>query len=265
MTRQQQQRANTGEMRRGLVPVFVAAVLLATLSLCIARADVATASSLGTVLLNEPLFFSLFSVRDWVWRSLVRDRLLVLRGIQRLRGDRPSLTLPVPSPLLPSCGLVSIRSPPIYLVCGGGSAMAAGGAGQCPEIPRRCHHCAGPLSKDMIGSAVGGTAGAFYGFNHVMPVVRRYIKGPMWIHFLVGAPPVIVFSSACAGLAVLAFFLSVGGTIPAAAQLVSSSYHAAMSSPSFNRSASPATMPSPAFGHSASQDEMHKTRSSSPL
>ncbi|TVU22553.1 hypothetical protein EJB05_32262 [Eragrostis curvula] len=135
--------------------------------------------------------------------------------------------------------------------------MAAGGAAQCPEIPRRCHHCAGPLSKDMIGSAVGGTAGAFYGFNHVMPVVRRYIKGPMWIHFLVGAPPIIVFSSACAGLA--------GGTIPAAAQLVKSSYHAAMSSPSFSRSASPATMPSPSFGHSAPRDDMHKTRSSSPL
>nr|QDQ70840.1 putative protein LOC112895270 [Zoysia japonica] len=151
--------------------------------------------------------------------------------------------------------------------------MAAEGAASCPEIPRRCHHCAGPLSKDMetsswtvpalvrdsfsmIGSAVGATAGAFYGFNHVMPVVQRYIKGPMWIHFFVGAPPVIVFSSACAGLA--------GGTIPAAAQLVSSSYHAAMSSPSFGRSASTATMPSPSFSRSASHDDM-KTRSSSPL
>ncbi|KAL0436216.1 UNVERIFIED_CONTAM: hypothetical protein Sradi_0329500, partial [Sesamum radiatum] len=47
----------------------------------------------------------------------------------------------------------------------------------------RCPHCAGPLAKEMetsewtvpplirdsfsmIGSAVGGTAGAFYGFNH---------------------------------------------------------------------------------------------------
>ncbi|XP_027340300.1 uncharacterized protein LOC113853839 [Abrus precatorius] len=104
----------------------------------------------------------------------------------------------------------------------------------------RCHHCAGPLSKDMettqwtvppfirdsfsmIGSAVGGTASAFYGFNHVMPVVRRSVKGPMWLHFLIGAPPVIVFSSACAGLA--------GGAVPAVAQLVSSSYHAAFSSP----------------------------------
>ncbi|XP_022149789.1 uncharacterized protein LOC111018136 isoform X2 [Momordica charantia] len=101
----------------------------------------------------------------------------------------------------------------------------------------RCQHCAGPLSKDMetsawtipplirdsfsmIGSAVGGTASAFYGFNHVMPIVRRSVKGPMWLHFLIGAPPVIVFSSACAGMA--------GGGVPALAQLFSTSYHSAV-------------------------------------
>ncbi|XP_050226089.1 uncharacterized protein LOC126675487 [Mercurialis annua] len=124
----------------------------------------------------------------------------------------------------------------------------------------RCHHCAGPLSKDMetsewtvaplirdsfsmIGSAVGGTTSAFYGFNHVMPVVRNWVKGPMWLHFLIGAPPVIVFSSACAGL--------VGGAVPALAQLASSSYHAAVSSPSLPPS---------------SQDQkMHSSRSSSIL
>ncbi|CAD5332035.1 unnamed protein product [Arabidopsis lyrata] len=55
-----------------------------------------------------------------------------------------------------------------------------------------------------------------------MPIVRKWIKGPMWLHFLVGAPPVIVLSSACAGLA--------GGTVPALAQLASSSYRAAVHS-----------------------------------
>ncbi|KAF8085403.1 hypothetical protein N665_0667s0002 [Sinapis alba] len=111
------------------------------------------------------------------------------------------------------------------------------GSGHDTEI--RCHHCAGPLTKSletsgwtvapfirdsfsMIGSAVGGTASAFIGFNHVMPIVRKWIKGPMWLHFLVGAPPVIVLSSACAGLA--------GGTVPALAQLASSSYQAAIHS-----------------------------------
>ncbi|XP_019452061.1 PREDICTED: uncharacterized protein LOC109354172 [Lupinus angustifolius] len=104
-----------------------------------------------------------------------------------------------------------------------------------------CFHCAGPLSKQMeasnwtippsirvsfsmIGSGVGGTTSAFYGFNQVMRVVHRWVKGPMWLHFLVGTPLVLVLiSSACAGLA--------GGVVPALAQLVSSSYHAAMSSP----------------------------------
>jgi hypothetical protein len=107
------------------------------------------------------------------------------------------------------------------------------------DIEIRCHHCAGPLTRNletskwtvdpfirdsfsMIGSAVGGTASAFIGFNHAMPIVRKWIKGPMWLHFLVGAPPVIVLSSACAGLA--------GGTVPALAQLASSSYRAAVHS-----------------------------------
>ncbi|XP_031495818.1 uncharacterized protein LOC116261273 isoform X2 [Nymphaea colorata] len=111
----------------------------------------------------------------------------------------------------------------------------------------RCRHCAGPLSKDMetsswtvapfvrdsfsmIGSAVGGTASAFYGFNHAMPVIRRWVKGPMWLHFFIGAPPVIIFSSACAGLA--------GGAVPALAQLASSSYHAAFSASSTPNSSS---------------------------
>lgn len=124
----------------------------------------------------------------------------------------------------------------------------------------KCPHCAGPLSKDMetsqwtvpplirdsfsmIGSAVGGTASAFYGFNYVMPIVQRRIKGPMLLHFLVGAPPVIVFSSACAGLA--------GGAVPALSQLASSSYHAVFSSSSLSPS---------------SQDEnMSKSRTSSTL
>ncbi|WCJ43683.1 hypothetical protein M5689_024407 [Euphorbia peplus] len=123
----------------------------------------------------------------------------------------------------------------------------------------RCHHCAGPLLKEMetsawtiaplirdsfsmIGSAVGGTSSAFYGFNHVMPIVRKSVKGPMWLHFLIGAPPVIVFSSACAGIA--------GGAVPALAQLASSSYHAAF----------PSSLPPP-----PQDKKMHSSRTSSTL
>ncbi|CAI0432727.1 unnamed protein product [Linum tenue] len=145
----------------------------------------------------------------------------------------------------------------------------------------RCHHCAGPLTKEaatsgwtnrpllrdsfsMIGTAVGGTAGAFYGFNHVMPIVQKYIKRAnvgaflcwckfrlllsfslillqFWNTFSCKAPPVIVFASACAGFA--------GGAIPALAQLVSSGYHAAVSSPSLN----------------PQEDKVHRSGSSSTL
>ncbi|KAF3796389.1 hypothetical protein EJ110_NYTH01358 [Nymphaea thermarum] len=86
------------------------------------------------------------------------------------------------------------------------------------------------IVANLIGSAVGGTASAFYGFNHAMPVIRRWVKGPMWLHFFIGAPPVIIFSSACAGLA--------GGAVPALAQLASSSYHAAFSASSTPNSSS---------------------------
>lgn len=75
----------------------------------------------------------------------------------------------------------------------------------------------------LYGSAVGGIAGAFYGFHYTMPIVRRWIKGPTWVHFIIGRPPVIIFASGCAWLA--------GGSVPALAQLASSSYHAFVSSP----------------------------------
>ncbi|XP_057808392.1 uncharacterized protein LOC131022859 isoform X1 [Salvia miltiorrhiza] len=92
------------------------------------------------------------------------------------------------------------------------------GGGRADNRSTRCPHCAGPLTMEMetskwtvtplvrdsfsmIGSAVGGIAGAFYGYNRTMPIVRRWIKGPMWLHFFIGGPPIIVFSSGCAGLA----------------------------------------------------------------
>ncbi|XP_034692916.1 uncharacterized protein LOC117919776 [Vitis riparia] len=136
-----------------------------------------------------------------------------------------------------------------------GGATETMAADSKPPNNSRCHHCAGPLSKDietsawtvppfirdsfsMIGTAVGGIASAFYGFNYVMPIVQKRVKGPMWLHFLVGAPPVIVFSSTCAGLA--------GGAVPAVAQLASSSYHAVVTS---------RRLPPP----SSQDDKMHKT------
>ncbi|CAM6112408.1 unnamed protein product [Calypogeia fissa] len=103
----------------------------------------------------------------------------------------------------------------------------------------RCPRCAAPLSKDLeasgwtiapfmresfavVGTAVGGSVGAFYGFNNVMPTVHKYVRGPLSLQFLAGLPPVMLFSVACAGLA--------GGALPAFAQLAVSTYHATSAS-----------------------------------
>ena len=59
-------------------------------------------------------------------------------------------------------------------------------------------------------------------FMDGMPYVQRLVKGPMWLHFHIGAPPIMLFSATCAGLA--------GGAVPALAQLAVSSYHAALAS-----------------------------------
>ncbi|GJX08465.1 hypothetical protein Tco_0196397 [Tanacetum coccineum] len=98
----------------------------------------------------------------------------------------------------------------------------------------------GPLIRDSFSmdcSAVGMVYQAHTsGFNSCdagcsKTGERTYVVTfPDWCKFLSGtlwwAPPVIVFSSACAGLA--------GGAVPALAQLASSSYHAAVTSPSLS-------------------------------
>jgi hypothetical protein len=74
----------------------------------------------------------------------------------------------------------------------------------------------------MIGTAAGGSLSSFYAFNTVMPHVKKRVGGPIWWQFVVGLPPVLLFSVGCAGLA--------GGTLPALAQLAVSTYHTASAS-----------------------------------
>ncbi|KAL1345585.1 hypothetical protein AAHE18_08G128500 [Arachis hypogaea] len=93
------------------------------------------------------------------------------------------------------------------------------------------HHCAAPLSNDVVRSfetthwtVLPFIRDSFYWlcyWCHYKCIlwIHQCFAGPMCLHFLIGAPPVIVFSSACAGLA--------GGAAPSLAQLASSSYHAA--------------------------------------
>uniref|UniRef100_A0A2P2KGI0 Uncharacterized protein n=1 Tax=Rhizophora mucronata TaxID=61149 RepID=A0A2P2KGI0_RHIMU len=82
----------------------------------------------------------------------------------------------------------------------------------------RCHHCAGPLSKEMetsswtvsplirdslsmIGSAVGGTASAFYGFNHgtsCNSILFSLCRVDRWC--CSGTGPAGIFFVPCSGL-----------------------------------------------------------------
>ncbi|CAI0432725.1 unnamed protein product [Linum tenue] len=132
----------------------------------------------------------------------------------------------------------------------------------------RCHHCAGPLTKEaatsgwtnrpllrdsfsMIGTAVGGTAGAFYGFNHVMPIVQKYIKRANVGAFLCWCTSSDRIRFGMCWICRVTFIRGKlpGGAIPALAQLVSSGYHAAVSSPSLN----------------PQEDKVHRSGSSSTL
>ncbi|KAH9568872.1 hypothetical protein CY35_03G101900 [Sphagnum magellanicum] len=88
--------------------------------------------------------------------------------------------------------------------------------------PPRCPRCSAPLSNDLVGTTAGGSMSALYGFNAVMPHVKKQIGGPIWFQLLVGLPPIMIFSVGCAGLA--------GGALPAFAQLAVSTYHAASAS-----------------------------------
>jgi hypothetical protein len=53
----------------------------------------------------------------------------------------------------------------------------------------------------QVGTTAGGSMSALYGFNAVMPHVKKQIRGPIWFQLLVGLPPVMIFSVGCAGLA----------------------------------------------------------------
>eukprot|EP01018_Ginkgo_biloba_P017873 Gb_05805 [translate_table: standard] len=70
----------------------------------------------------------------------------------------------------------------------------------------RCPRCFSPISEDseargwtmapvvrdtfmMVGTTAGGTLSAFQGFNQVMPFVQSRVRGPMWLHFIVGDSP----------------------------------------------------------------------------
>ncbi|XP_008791881.2 uncharacterized protein LOC103708637 [Phoenix dactylifera] len=50
----------------------------------------------------------------------------------------------------------------------------------------------------VAGSVAGARLGAFHGLNTGIPFLQKHVKGPKWLHFFIGLPPLLMFSVASA-------------------------------------------------------------------
>ncbi|KAF2307737.1 hypothetical protein GH714_031330 [Hevea brasiliensis] len=73
----------------------------------------------------------------------------------------------------------------------------------------------------VAGSGIGGMLSAVHGFNTGIPFLQNRLKGPKWLPFVVGLPPLLVVSGASAAFG--------GYALPKFAQLTVTSYYAASS------------------------------------
>ncbi|KAK6945400.1 hypothetical protein RJ641_026502 [Dillenia turbinata] len=73
----------------------------------------------------------------------------------------------------------------------------------------------------VAGSGIGAMLSAVHGFNTGIPFVQKHVKGPKWLPFLVGLPPLLMLSAACAAFG--------GCALPEFAQLTVTSYYASSS------------------------------------
>ncbi|XP_015086587.1 uncharacterized protein LOC107029665 [Solanum pennellii] len=73
----------------------------------------------------------------------------------------------------------------------------------------------------VAGSGIGGLLSAIHGFNTGIPFVQRHVKGPKWLPFVIGLPPLLMFSAASATFG--------GYTLPRFTQLTMTSYYTASS------------------------------------
>ncbi|KAL5545423.1 hypothetical protein UlMin_005110 [Ulmus minor] len=73
----------------------------------------------------------------------------------------------------------------------------------------------------VAGSGIGGLLSAVHTFNTGIPYLQSRVKGPKWLPFLVGIPPLLIVSGAGAAFG--------GYVLPRFAQLTVTSYYAASS------------------------------------
>ncbi|KAL3841184.1 hypothetical protein ACJIZ3_025775 [Penstemon smallii] len=73
----------------------------------------------------------------------------------------------------------------------------------------------------VAGSALGAMLSSIHAFNTGFPYVQKRVKGPKWLPFVVGIPPLVMFSAASAAFGGYAF--------PKFAQFTVRSYYATSS------------------------------------
>ncbi|XP_031499014.1 uncharacterized protein LOC116263404 isoform X3 [Nymphaea colorata] len=61
-------------------------------------------------------------------------------------------------------------------------------------------HSLPSLPYGLAGSSAGGMLSAIHGLNQGMPYIRNRVKGPIWLHLVLGLPPILVYSAAGAVL-----------------------------------------------------------------
>ncbi|KAL9237781.1 hypothetical protein vseg_012288 [Gypsophila vaccaria] len=105
------------------------------------------------------------------------------------------------------------------------------GTARCP----RCLSLLDPTSKTgewaitsvlhdataVAGTGLGAMLSAIHGFNTGIPFFQKHVKGPKWLPFVVGLPPLLIWSGACAAFG--------GYSLPRFTQLTVTSYYAASS------------------------------------
>ncbi|KAL2923982.1 GTP-binding protein rho1 [Bienertia sinuspersici] len=102
----------------------------------------------------------------------------------------------------------------------------------------RCPRCLSPLDSNsksgewaitsvlhdatvVAGTGIGAMLSATHGFNTGIPFVQKHVKGPKWLPFVIGLPPLLLSSAACAAFG--------GYALPKFTQLTVTSYYAASS------------------------------------
>ncbi|XP_057425226.1 uncharacterized protein LOC130718628 [Lotus japonicus] len=73
----------------------------------------------------------------------------------------------------------------------------------------------------VAGSGIGSMLSAVHGLNTGLPYLQNRLKGPKWLPFVVGLPPLLIFSGASAAFG--------GYMLPKFTQLTVTSYYAASS------------------------------------